>query len=220
MIIILIGAPGSGKGTQAAFLSERFGLTHLSTGDIFRSEISSKTPLGQQAAKYVSKGQLVPDSLVTEMVASRLSDPQGGRYLLDGFPRNLAQAQALSSLLSQKGAGVDSVFFLNLSSLEAIKRLTSRRLCGGCGEVYNVLSRPPQAEGKCDKCGKGLVVRDDDTEATSRKRLMVYEDLTRPLVAYYKTEGAFHEVDAARPPQDVSAQLGAIITPLVSGARS
>ena len=216
MIIILIGAPGSGKGTQSAALCEKFGLTHLSTGDIFRSEIAAKTLLGEQAVEYVNKGRLVPDPLVTEMVAGRLIDPRGGRYLLDGFPRNLAQAQALSGILAQKGAGIDLVLFLNLSATEAIKRLTSRRVCGGCGEVFNVLSHPPKVVGKCDKCGKDLVARDDDTETTARKRLMVYEDMTRPLAAYYKAERAFHEIDAGRACADVSAQLGAIISPLLA----
>lgn len=219
MIIILIGAPGSGKGTQSAALCEKFGLEHLSTGDIFRSEIAAKTPLGRQAAEYVNKGRLVPDPLVTEMVAGRLVDPQGGRYLLDGFPRNLVQAQALSGILTQRGAGIDLVLFLNISTAEAMKRLTSRRVCGACGEVFNVLSCIPRAEGKCDKCGKDLVVRDDDTEATSRKRLMVYEDLTRPLIAYYRVEQNFHEIDAGRSSEKVFADISSTVSPIFSGAR-
>jgi adenylate kinase len=152
------------------------------------------------------------------MVAAKLPDPKGGRYLLDGFPRNLAQAQALSGLLAKRGAAVDLVLFLNLTPEEAMKRLTSRRICGGCGEVFNVLSRLPKAEGKCDKCGQALVQREDDSEATARKRLMVYEDLTRPLVAYYKAEGVLHEVQGGRSPASVSAELAEIVAPQL-GAR-
>lgn len=218
MITILIGAPGAGKGTQSSLLCERFAFTHLSTGDIFRAEMAAQSAVGKKAAEYVNNGKLVPDDIVTEMVAGKLDDTQKGRYLLDGFPRNLAQAQALSGLLAGRKAGVDLVLFLNLTPPEAMKRLTSRRICGACGEVFNVLSRPPKAEGKCDKCGKGLVQREDDTEATASKRLMVYEDLTRPLVAYYKAEGVLHEIDGGRSPEAVAASLAEILAPQL-GAR-
>ena len=211
MIAILIGAPGSGKGTQSALFCERFGFTHLSTGDIFRAEMAAQSAVGRKASEYVNSGKLVPDEIVTEMVAGRLEDPKGGRYLLDGFPRNLAQAQALSGLLAKRGAAVDLVLFLDLTPGEAMKRLTSRRLCGGCGEVYNVISRPPKSEGKCDKCGKALVQREDDSESTARKRLMVFEDLTRPLVAYYKAEGILHEVDGGRGADAVAGSLREIV---------
>ena len=135
MIVILIGAPGSGKGTQSSALCAQFGFKHLSTGDIFRAEMAAKTDLGRKAAEYVNNGKLVPDGIVTEMVALKLEDPKAGRYLLDGFPRNLAQAQALDEFLSRKKAGIDLVLFLDLAHGRAMKRLTSRRLCGGCGEV-------------------------------------------------------------------------------------
>jgi len=218
MIVILIGAPGSGKGTQAAILCKQFSLTHLSTGDIFRAEMTAQSPVGRKAAQYVNIGKLVPDHIVTEMVAGRLVDLKGGRYLLDGFPRNLAQAQALSGLLAKQGAVVDLVLFLNLTPAEAMKRLVSRRLCGGCGEVYNLQSRPPKVAGKCDKCGKDLIQREDDSEATARKRLMVYEDLTRPLVAYYHAEQVLRDVDGGRSPETVAASLGEVVAPLL-GAR-
>ena len=204
MITILIGAPGAGKGTQSSLLCERFSFIHLSTGDIFRAEMTAQSAVGKKAAEYVNNG--------------KLDETQKGRYLLDGFPRNLAQAQALSGLLAQRKAGVDLVLFLNLTPPEAMKRLTSRRICGACGEVFNVLSRPPKAEGTCDKCGKPLVQREDDTEATASKRLMVYEDLTRPLVAYYKAEGVLHEIDGGRSPEAVAASLAEILAPQL-GAR-
>jgi adenylate kinase len=213
MIIILIGAPGSGKGTQSCVFCERFAFTHLSTGDIFRAEMTAKSAIGRKAAEFVNNGKLVPDDIVTEMVAGKLADPQGKRYLLDGFPRNLAQAQALSGLLAKRGAAVDLVLFLDLSQAEAMKRLTSRRICGGCAEVFNVLSRRPKVEGKCDKCGKDLIQREDDSEATARKRLMVYEDLTRPLVAYYKAEGILHKVEGGRSPELVAGALAEIVAP-------
>ncbi|MDD5655774.1 MAG: nucleoside monophosphate kinase [Elusimicrobia bacterium] len=216
MIIILIGAPGSGKGTQSAVLCRRFGFTHLSTGDILRAEIAGKTAIGLKAAEYVNNGKLVPDHIVTEMVAMKLEDPKGGRYLFDGFPRNLEQAQTLSGALAKQSASIDLVLFLELSHDEAMRRLTSRRLCGACGEVFNVMTRPSKKEGACDKCGGALVQREDDSEATARKRLMVYEDLTRPLVSFYKAEQVLHEVDAGRAPEAVTENLAEIIQPLLA----
>lgn len=209
MIVILLGAPGSGKGTQSKVLADKYKFTHLATGDIFRAEIANKTPLGEKAAEYVRTGKLVPDNLVTEMVAGRLD--ASGKYLLDGFPRNVEQAQALDQILSKQNRGITLVAYLNLSHEEALRRLVSRRVCSGCGEVYNLVTKAPAVEGKCDKCGADVTQREDDSEATAGKRLMVFEDLTRPLVAYYKTEQVFHEVDAAQAPAQVSAALSTII---------
>lgn len=209
MIVILLGAPGSGKGTQSMRLAQKFGFQHLATGDIFRAEIAQGTDLGKKAQDYVKSGKLVPDSIVTEMVAARL-DPKG-KYLLDGFPRNLDQAQSLDAILKKEGAAINLVCSLALSSAEAIRRMSSRRICSNCAEVYNVISRPTKVEGVCDKCGGKVIQRDDDTEATAAKRLMVFEDLTHPLVAYYKAEQLFHEVDAAQPPEKVEAALSAVI---------
>ena len=211
MIVILLGAPGSGKGTQSKIMAAKYGFKHLATGDIFRGEIAAKTSLGEKAAEYVRTGKLVPDNLVTEMVASKMDLSGGAKYLLDGFPRNLEQAQALDSFLAKQKSSISLVAFLNLSQSEALRRLSSRRVCGACGEVFNVVTRPPQAESKCDKCGAALVQREDDSEATASKRLMVFEDLTRPLVAYYKSEQLFHEVDASLSADDVAAGLSAVI---------
>lgn len=209
MILILLGAPGSGKGTQSKALAAKYGYTHLSTGDIFRAEIAQKTTLGLKADDYVKKGQLVPDDLVTEMVAGRLE--AGTNYLLDGFPRNAEQAQSLARILSGNGQQVDLAIYLNLTHAEATKRLTSRRICGKCGEVFNVLTKKPKAENKCDSCGGDLIQRSDDSEATAKKRLMVFEDLTHPLIAYYKAEGVFHEVQAAQAPEKVTRDLCSVI---------
>jgi adenylate kinase len=209
MIVILLGAPGAGKGTQSKVLAVKYGLQHLATGDIFRAEIAAKSTLGVKAQDYVKSGKLVPDTLVVEMVAGKLQP--GTNYLLDGFPRNLEQAQALDKFLAKDKASISAVIYLNLPNAEAMKRLTSRRTCSKCGEVYNVLTKPPQAEGKCDACGGDVVQREDDSDATAKKRLMVFEDLTQPLVAYYKAEQVFHEVNAAQAPEKVSADLYAVI---------
>ena len=216
MIVILLGAPGSGKGTQSKILSGKYGFTHLATGDLFRGEIAAKSALGQKAAEYVRSGKLVPDNLVTEIVAAKLN-VDGTKYLLDGFPRNLEQAQHLHNFLESKKGRIDLVVFLNLPRSEVVKRLTSRRVCANCGEVYNLLTRPPAVEGKCDKCQGDVVQREDDSEATVGKRLMVFEDLTHPLVAYYKAEQVFHEIDASKSPDDVTAALSGMIESVRTG---
>lgn len=212
MIVVLLGSPGSGKGTQSKRLAGSYGFRHLATGDIFRAEIAEKTPLGQKAQDYVKAGKLVPDALVVEMVAGKLEP--GGKYLLDGFPRTVDQAQALDRILAGNGSRVDQVVYMTLPKDEAIRRMTSRRVCEGCGEVYNAVSRPTQVEGVCDKCSSKVAQREDDSEATAQKRLMVFEDLTQPLVAYYKGESLLAEVDASRPPEAVEAALRAVIDEL------
>ncbi|MDE1975808.1 MAG: nucleoside monophosphate kinase [Elusimicrobia bacterium] len=209
MIVILLGSPGSGKGTQSKILSARYGFVHLATGDVFRAEMQAKTPLGVKAADYVKAGRLVPDAVVTEMVAGRLDSRKD--YLLDGFPRNLDQATALSRLLSPAGQTVNLAIFLSLPRQEALRRLASRMVCVKCGEVYNAAGRPPRTAGKCDACGGEVVVREDDKDATAEKRIMIFEDLTKPLVAYYKAEGVLREVDAAKSPDAVAEELSSII---------
>lgn len=209
MIVILLGMPGSGKGTQSKRLADRYGFQHLATGDIFRAEIAQKTAIGVKAQDYLKNGKLVPDSIVIEMVAGKIES--GGNYLLDGFPRTIEQAQGLAEMLKRVGSAVSLVVFLTLPKEEAVRRMASRRTCANCGEVYNVISRPPKADGVCDKCSGQVVQREDDSEATAVKRLMVFEDLTHPLVAYYKSEAAFQEVDAAQDPEKVEAALSAVI---------
>jgi adenylate kinase len=209
MIAILIGAPGSGKGTQSQRLVSRYGFTYLATGDIFRAEIAKKSPLGQKAEGYLKSGKLVPDDIVIEIVAGKVE--KGGKYLFDGFPRTVDQARGLDDILHRAGTQVDLVVSLTLPNAEAIRRMTSRRICSKCGEVYNTISKPPKAEGACDKCKGALVQREDDSEATAKKRLMVFEDQTHPLVAYYRGEQVLKEVDAAQDPATVEAALAAIV---------
>ncbi|MBI4386936.1 MAG: adenylate kinase [Elusimicrobia bacterium] len=211
--LVLLGCPGAGKGTQSKVLAQRYALTHIATGDIFRAEIASKTPLGLRVADYLKSGTLVPDSLVIEMVAGRLERGADG-FILDGYPRTLEQAQALDQYLNRTGKKLDMVLHLNLDETEVLRRLTRRRSCSGCGALYNLESRVPKEEGKCDECGGALTQREDDREETVRKRLMVYEDLTRPLIAYYRTEHAFHEIDASQGVDRVTQQL----TVLIDGA--
>ena len=208
MIVILLGMPGSGKGTQSKRLADKYGFNHLATGDIFRAEIAQKTSIGVKAQDYLKNGKLVPDSIVIEMVAGKIET--GGKYLLDGFPRTIEQAQGLAEMLKRVSSTVDLVVFLTLPK-EKRSPHGLRRTCAGCGEVFNTISRPTKAEGVCDKCAGQVVQREDDTEATAAKRLMVFEDLTHPLVAYYKSEVAFHEVDAAQSPEMVEAALSAVI---------
>ncbi len=212
MIVILLGSPGSGKGTQSKRLADKYGFQHLATGDIFRAEIMRKTSIGEKVQDYIKKGKLVPDAIVIELVASKIET--SGRYLLDGFPRTIEQASGLADILKDVGAVVDLVFFLTLPKEEAIRRMASRRTCVNCGEVYNVISRPLKVQGVCDKCSAAVIQREDDAEITVAKRLMVFEDLTRPLIAYYKSVADFHEVDAAQAPEKVEAALSTAIDSL------
>ncbi len=209
MIVLLLGAPGSGKGTQSQRLIKRYGFKYLATGDIFRAEIAQKTPLGLKAEGYVKAGKLVPDDVVLEMVAGRIEP--GGQYLLDGFPRTVDQAHGLSEILRRAGAEVNLVLALTLPNAEAIRRMSSRRLCANCGEVFNVISRAPRVENVCDKCGGALIQREDDSAATAEKRLMVFELQTQPLVAYYKGEQLLKEIDASGAPDAIEAALAAEI---------
>jgi adenylate kinase len=209
VIVILLGAPGSGKGTQSMRLADKYGFTHLATGDILRAEAAQGTDLGKKAEGYMKSGKLVPDAIVIEMVAGKIAG--GGNYLLDGFPRTIEQAQGLDQILKQSNSVVSLVVYLTLPVAEAIKRMSSRRICSNCAEVYNVLSRPTTVEGVCDKCSGKVIQRADDTEATAQKRLMVFDDQTHPLVAYYRGEQILKEVDANREPGAVEAALAAVI---------
>jgi len=186
MIIILMGPPGSGKGTQAVQLAEKLGIPHISTGVIFRHELSNSTPLGIQARSYMDAGELVPDSVVTDMVRERTSQKEcADGYILDGYPRTIPQAEAYDSILSDNCTCIDKVFNLTVDEDTIIKRLTGRMACENCTKDFNRYFSPPEKEGVCDVCGGCLVSRSDDNEETVKNRLKVYAEETEPLIDYY-----------------------------------
>jgi len=203
MILVLLGPPGAGKGTQATRLSEVFGLEHLSSGDVLRAERKSGTDLGQRVASYMDAGELVPDEIIIEVILARvLKAAEGSGVLLDGFPRTAAQAQKLDESLEAAGGGVDLVVSLVVPDEPIVARITGRRSCPTCGSVYHIASLPPKAEGVCDKDGTALVQRSDDTEEVVAQRLAAYHAQTEPLEAYYREQGLLAEVDGT---QDIDA---------------
>ncbi len=210
MNIILLGSPGSGKGTQAKVLSQKLGLFHVSTGDIFREELANKTPLGQEVSKYLAAGRLVPDKLVLEVLKARLSKENRG-MLFDGVPRTVDQAEGMDSWFASRGQAVDVVVFLNVSEAEVTKRLGSRRTCTGCGRIYNTITHAPAKENVCDACAKPLMTRDDDKPEVIHRRLQVYRDQTEPLLAYYRSSGNFFEADGALAPEVVAEKVASLV---------
>lgn len=199
MNIVLLGAAGAGKGTQAARLVDALGLTHISTGDIFRKNVSESTPLGLEAERYMDAGQLVPDAVVIDMVKDRLSQPDcAGGFMLDGFPRTLPQAEALDAALASMGATLDAVVAIEVPRDVLMGRLTARRQCRVCGKIYNVMGEMPATEGVCDACGGEVYQRDDDTVAAATKRLDDYDAVTSQLVPYYESRGLLKTIDGDR----------------------
>lgn len=187
MKIILLGPPGAGKGTQAKLISEKFDIPHISTGDIFRKNISEKTPLGIEAKRYIDNGQLVPDDVTIGIVEDRLTeDDCKNGFLLDGFPRTTMQAEALDSFLNSNGRNIDTALLIEVPKEFILERMTGRRVCPSCGASYHVKFNTPKNEGKCDICGNSLIQRKDDTESTVKERLDVYDKQTQPLIQYYK----------------------------------
>ena len=196
MNLILLGPPGAGKGTQAKMLIKKYGIPQVSTGDILRAAVKEQTPLGIKAKGFMDAGALVPDEVVVGIVAERLAQPDcGSGYILDGFPRTVAQADSLSALLGDTGAGIDHVISLTVDNEELLARITGRRTCRGCGAGYHLLYDPPQQSGDCRQCGGELFQRDDDREETMRRRLEVYAAQTEPLIAYYRQQGLLRTVD-------------------------
>lgn len=192
MIIIMLGAPGTGKGTVAALLQEKLGIKQVSTGDIFRKNIKEGTELGKLADKYISKGNLVPDDVTVKVVEDRLNAPDvENGIILDGFPRTVKQAEELDRILAEKGKKVDKVINLTTPDEEIVERIVNRRVCSNqeCKAVYNIILNPPKQDGICDKCGSELITRKDDTEETVRARLKNYLEQTSPLVEYYEKQG-------------------------------
>ncbi len=195
MRIVLLGAPGSGKGTQAKLLMKHYGIPQISTGDLLRAAVRDETPLGRRAKAAMDAGELVSDDIVLGMIEERLAADDASRgFILDGFPRNLAQAGALDESLSRLGRPLDAALLIDVDREALLKRLTGRRTCQGCGQMYNVHFQPPGRDGICDRCGGRLVQRDDDNEATISHRLRIYDEQTRPLIDYYRRQGRLAEI--------------------------
>jgi adenylate kinase len=194
MRLILFGAPGSGKGTQALLLSQRCGLTHLSTGDILRDAVRRQTPAGKKARSFVTGGTLVPDDLVNEMVADCFRTDPPRRFVLDGYPRTVPQALFLDGVLHPRKLNVEAVILLEVPDADIVRRLSGRRVCPKCGAAYHLVTRPPRKSGVCDLCGATLVQRDDDTETTVRQRLKLYHEYNGEMVKFYRDRGLLHAV--------------------------
>lgn len=206
--IILLGAPGAGKGTQAELLRERVGLAHISSGDLFRENISKQTALGQLAKSYMDKGELVPDDVTIKMVMGRIGQPDCARgVVFDGFPRTEAQAKSLDGALAQQGKKIDGALLVNVRDELLIQRLAARWVCPADGSVYNLLSNPPKLAGRCDKDARALEQRNDDKPETVRRRLDVYHTQTKPLIAYYRAAGSLHEIDGERDIEKVQTDV-------------
>ncbi|MFJ7155774.1 adenylate kinase [Streptomyces sp. NPDC101118] len=206
MRIVLVGPPGAGKGTQAAFLAKNLSIPHISTGDLFRANISQGTELGKQAKAFMDAGDLVPDEVTIGMAKDRMeqSDAEGG-FLLDGFPRNVSQAEALDAMLQAENMKLDAVLDLEVPEDEVVKRIAGRRICrNDSAHVFHVTYTPPKTEGVCDVCGGELYQRGDDTEATVRNRLDVYHTQTEPIIDYYKAQGLVVTISALGEVQDVT----------------
>jgi adenylate kinase len=205
--VVLVGPPGAGKGTQAQFIASHLAVPKISTGDIFRHNVSAGTELGKQAQAYMERGDLVPDEVTIAMVVDRLQeeDAQGG-FLFDGFPRNVHQAETLRKLLTDWDAKLDVVLELVVDDDEVVRRLSGRRTCRRCGRIWHVLFEPPAREGRCDDCGGELFQRDDDREQTIRHRLDVYAQQTQPLIAFYADDGILLGIDATGPVEEVTAR--------------
>ena len=199
MKIIMLGAPGAGKGTQAKMIAEKCGIPHISTGDIFRANIKNGTELGAKAKEYMDKGLLVPDELVCDLVVDRIqqADCEKG-YILDGFPRTIPQAEALENALNAIEQKLDDAIDIDVPDENIINRMSGRRACVGCGATYHVLFNPTKVEGKCDVCGESLILRDDDKPETVKKRLDVYHTQTQPLIDFYTERKVLVEVDGTQ----------------------
>ena len=212
MKIIMLGAPGAGKGTQAKKIAAKYDIPHISTGDIFRANIKNGTELGNKAKTYMDQGLLVPDELVVDLVVDRVQqDDCKNGYVLDGFPRTIPQAEALDKALAEFGDKIDYAIDVNVPDENIVKRMGGRRACVGCGATYHLVYAPTKTEGICDVCGKELILRDDDKPETVQKRLNVYHEQTQPLIDYYKAKGILKEVDGTVDMKDVFAAITDIL---------
>ncbi len=212
MKIVMLGAPGAGKGTQADRIAEKFGIPHISTGDIFRANLREGTELGKKAKVYMDRGELVPDDLTCDLLIDRVSKEDCAEgYILDGFPRTIAQAEVLDRALKALNTAVDFAIDVEVPDEDIVTRMSGRRACPKCGATYHVKYMPSKIEDKCDKCGSDLILRDDDKPETVLKRLRVYHDQTQPLIDYYQKKGILHTVDGTKTPEAVFGSILAFL---------
>ncbi len=212
MKIIMLGAPGAGKGTQAKQIADRYEIPHISTGDIFRANIKNGTDLGRKAKEYMDQGLLVPDELTCDLVMDRIGqDDCKNGFVLDGFPRTIPQAEALDAALGKINQSMDFAVDVDVPDESIVTRMSGRRACLNCGATYHIVSIPTKTEGICDRCGNEVVLRDDDKPETVQKRLTVYHEQTQPLIEYYKKQGILKSVDGTQPMEKVFADITAIL---------
>ena len=212
MKIIMLGAPGAGKGTQAKMIAEQYKIPHISTGDIFRANIKNNTELGQEAKSYMDKGQLVPDELTVKILLDRVAqDDCANGYVLDGFPRTIPQAEVLEQELNKLNDKIDYAINVEVPDENIVKRMSGRRACLNCGATYHIEHIPPKQEGICDKCGEKLVLRDDDKEETVKNRLKVYHEQTQPLIDFYTARGVLKTVDGTVDMKEVFKAITSIL---------
>lgn len=213
MRIVLLGAPGSGKGTQAKQLVDQYGVVQISTGDLLRAAVRDGTPLGQAAKAAMDAGQLVSDDIVLGMIRERLGQPDTAKgYILDGFPRNLAQAAALDTLLAEIGQSLQAAILLDVPFMDLLRRLTGRQTCRSCGAIFNKYTQPSREPGVCDVCGGELFSRDDDNEKTVNQRLTVFTEQTAPLIEFYAAQGKLDRIDGTQPIAAITAQFRAVLS--------
>lgn len=212
MKIIMLGAPGAGKGTQAKKIAEKYGIPHISTGDIFRANIKGGTELGMKAKSYMDQGQLVPDDVTIGMLLDRISEADcADGYVLDGFPRTIPQAESLTEALNQRGEKMDYAVNVDVPDEAIVTRMSGRRACLSCGATYHIVYNAPKTEGVCDSCGEALVLRDDDKPETVQKRLSVYHDQTQPLIEYYQNADILVTVDGTKELNEVFKDIVAVL---------
>ncbi len=208
MKIIMLGAPGAGKGTQAKMIADKYQIPHVSTGDIFRANIKNGTELGKKAKTYMDAGELVPDELTVDLLMDRISQPDcAGGYVLDGFPRTIPQAECLEKALEERHEAVDFAIDVEVPDENIITRMSGRRACLNCGATYHIVHIPTKVEGICDRCGSPLVLRDDDKPETVKNRLAVYHQQTKPLIDFYSQRDVLHEVDGTQTMEEVFADI-------------
>ena len=212
MKIIMLGAPGAGKGTQAKQIADKYSIPHISTGDIFRANIKNGTELGKKAKQYMDQGALVPDELTCDLVMDRIQqDDCKNGFVLDGFPRTIPQAEALDAALGKINEKIDYAIDVDVPDENIVNRMSGRRACLNCGATYHLISIPPKVEGICDRCGSEIVLREDDKPETVQKRLKVYHEQTQPLIDYYKNQGILKSVDGTQPMDEVFKAIVTIL---------